>query len=398
MSSPGGGPGRRRRPNGEVSATSDTGEAAQAPERSGSGKAGMTRRVRRAGRTGWALVGIAAVLVLAGFVLSELSLVVVPVVLALFPATLLVPVSDRLKRIGVPAALAALIALLGGLGLIALVLGLMVPLVAMELPELAASAGEGLSELQSLVSEHLGIDIGSMSEAMDEGAELLGEAGDVGGQALAAAIVAFETVTGALIMLVVLFFYLKDGRRLANAVLTTAPSDVRRHIREISDRAWATLSSYFRGQLFVALADAVFIGIGLVILGVPLALPLAVLIFFGGLFPVVGAVTTGVLAVLVAFADAGFGIALIVVGLVLVVQQVEANVLQPYVLGHAIDLHPLVVLLSITIGAIVAGILGAFLAVPLAAIIARSLDYVREHAAEASSGTSATPATGEAAG
>ncbi len=360
-------------------------QASDGPSRSGS--TALTSRVWRAGRTGWALVGVAAALVLAGFVLAELSLVVVPVVLALFPATLLVPVSDALKRIGVPAALAALVALLAGLGLIALVLGLMVPLVAMELPELAESAGEGLADLQRMLSSHLGIEIDSMSELLEEGAEMLGEAGDIAGQALAAAIVAFETIAGALIMLVVLFFYLKDGRRLANGVRLTAPSHVRHHLREISDRAWSTLSSYFRGQLFVALVDAVFIGLGLVILGVPLALPLAVLIFFGGLFPVVGAVTTGALAVLVAFADGGLVIALIVAGLVLVVQQVEANILQPYVLGHAIDLHPLVVLLSITIGAIVAGILGAFLAVPVAAIVARSLDYLREDGPETPSPT-----------
>ena len=386
---------------------SSKGEAPDAPradqtaasgEGAESDAATLKLRVWRAGRTGWALVGIAAALVLAGFVLAELSLVVVPVVLALFPATLLVPVSDALKRLGVPAALAALIALLGGLGLIALVLGLMVPLVAMELPELAASAGEGLADLQRLMSEHLGIEIGNMSELLDEGAELLGEAGDVAGQALAAAVVAFETIAGTLIMLVVLFFYLKDGRRLANGILVTAPSHVRHHLRQISDRGWSTLSSYFRGQLFVALVDAVFIGIGLVVLGVPLALPLAVLIFFGGLFPVVGAVTTGALAVLVAFADGGLGIALIVAGLVLVVQQVEANILQPYVLGHAIDLHPLVVLLSITIGAVVAGILGAFLAVPVAAIFARSLDYLREDAAEATSGTSTVATTTGGAG
>jgi putative heme transporter len=150
-----------------------------------------------------------------------------------------------------------------------------------------------------------------------------------------------------------------------------APETSRPRLRRAADRSWDTLGSYFRGQLLVALVDAVFIGIGLLILGVPLAVPLAVLIFFGGLFPIVGAVTTGALAVLVALADAGLTTALIVLGLVLLVQQLESNVLEPLILGKAIDLHPIVVLLAITTGAVTLGILGAFLAVPVAAIIGR---------------------------
>jgi len=335
-------------------------------------------RLREAGRTGWAIVGIAAAFVVVGLALNQVTLVVVPVVLALFPATLLVPVADWLKRRRVPDAVAALIALLGGLALIGLVLGLMIPLVAMELPDLTESAGEGLTELQQFLDEQFGLEVGGISELLDRGAELLTEAGDIVGSGLQAAIGAVETITGSLIVLVVLFFYLKDGRRLIRGVLHTAPSSLRPRIEGISQRGWVTLTAYFRGQLLVALVDAVFIGIGLLVLGVPLALPLAVLIFFGGLFPIVGAITTGALAVLVALADGGLVTGLIVVGLILVVQQLESNVLQPYILGHAIQLHPLVVLLSIATGGITVGILGAFLAVPVAAIIARSLDYLRE--------------------
>jgi putative heme transporter len=180
------------------------------------------------------------------------------------------------------------------------------------------------------------------------------------------------------LMLVTLFFFLKDGQRLTDGVISTAPPRHRRRLTEVAQRAWDTVGSYFRGQLLVALVDAVFIGIGLLILGVPLALPLAVLIFFGGLFPIVGAVTTGALAVLVALADAGPVTALIVLGLVLLVQQLESNVLEPLILGHVISLHPLVILLAITTGAVTLGILGAFLAVPVTATIARIIDYVRE--------------------
>lgn len=123
------------------------------------------------------------------------------------------------------------------------------------------------------------------------------------------------------------------GRRLSNALVATAPRRHRKRVGEIAERSWETLGGYFRGQLLVALVDAVFIGLGLWLLGVPLALPLAVLVFFGGLFPIVGAVL--------------------------------------------IRLHPLIVLLSITAGAVTLGVLGAFLAVPVAAVIARIVEYLR---------------------
>lgn len=126
------------------------------------------------------------------------------------------------------------------------------------------------------------------------------------------------------------------------------------------------------------------IGLALLLLGVPLALPLAVLIFFGGLFPVVGAVVTGALAVLVALADQGLVVGLVMLGIVLAVQQLESNLLEALILGKAIQLHPLVVLLSITAGALLLGILGAFLAVPAAAILATVVDYAREHDSPAS--------------
>ena len=147
------------------------------------------------------------------------------------------------------------------------------------------------------------------------------------------------------------------------------------------DRAWTTLGAYFRGQLLVALVDALAIGVALLVLGVPLALPLAVLIFFGGLFPIVGAVVTGALAVLVAMADAGLTMGLIVLGIVLAVQQLESNVLAPLVLGKATALHPLGVLTSLTAGGILLGVLGAFIAVPIAASLVRAIGYLRDRSA-----------------
>jgi putative heme transporter len=337
-----------------------------------------TRRLWRAGRTGWALVGLVAALAVVGYVASLLSLLVVPVILALFPATLLVPVATWLRKRGVPAALAALGTILAGILLLFAVVGVLVPIVASEVPELVEAAGEGIGELQETLEQDFGVTVGGVSELMEQAQDAAPEVGEIAGQALGAAVVAFETFAGVLLLLVALFFYLKDGRRLTNGVLSLVPERLRPHGDALAGRFWNTLGGYFRGQLLVAFVDAVLIGVGLVILGVPLALPLAVLIFFGGLFPVVGAVATGALAVLVALADQGLVIGLIVLALVLIVQQLESNVLEPVILGRTVHLHPLLVLLSITAGALLLGVLGAFLAVPAAAVAAEAVAYVRE--------------------
>ena len=336
-------------------------------------------RLWRAGRTAWALVGVALALVVLGIVAGELTIVVVPLILALFPATLLAPVAGWMKDRGLPGALAALISLLAGLGLIVAVIGAMVPLVADQIPDLVESAAEGIEELEGFLEDGpLGLETGGIEGLLDTAQDAMGEVGEYAGQAAGAAFAAFEAFAGLLLLFVALFFYLKDGRRLSEGVITTVPRRSRERFRRIVYGSWDTLGKYFRGQLLVALVDAVVIGIGLVILGVPLALPLAVLIFFGGLFPIVGAVATGALAVLVALADGGLTTGLIVLGLVLVVQQLESNVLEPIILGRAIALHPLLIVASIMAGSLVLGILGAFLAVPVAAIAARVIDELRD--------------------
>ncbi len=332
----------------------------------------------RAGRTSWSLVGVLVLVVVVAVVLSQIPLVVIPVVLALFPATLLIPVEGFLERRGAPSALASIATILAAIVLVVGALAIITTLVVVQLPELTESAGDGLAQVEGFLAEDpLGIGLTGMADVVEAVGEQLGEAGELAPQALEAAVAAFEFVAGLLILLVVLFFYLKDRRRLPEGVLSLVPARFRGHARAIGVRAWDTIGAYFRGQLLVALVDAVVIGIGLLILGVPLAIPLAVLIFFGGLFPIVGAVTTGALAILVALADSGLTAGLIVLGLILVVQQLESNVLQPFILGHAIKLHPLMVLLAITTGAITVGILGAFLAVPVAAVIAEAIDYLR---------------------
>ncbi len=337
----------------------------------------------RFGRIAWATLGVLALAVVAGVVLRELALVVVPLLLALFPATLLVPVARWLERWRIPRTVAAIVTLLGGLILFFGVAAGTVTLVVAQLPDILESAGEGIDGVEELVG---GVVPGFEIPAVDEIRGMIlerietSEEGSTGFamQALGMAMGAVEVVAGMLLVLVVLFFYLKSGRALAEGLAGFVAPGSRERLMPLAEEAWETLGAYFRGQLLVALVDAVFIGIGLVLLGVPLALPLAALVFFGGLFPIVGALATGVLAILVAFSHGGIGIALAVTGLVLAVQQLEGNVLEPLILSQVLDLNPLVIIMSITLGAIVLGVLGAFLAVPTAAIGKRLIVRLRE--------------------
>lgn len=347
------------------------------PETARGPQEGLSTRVRGLGRTAWALLGIVGVAAVAGYAVTRVPLAVVTVILALFPATALSPLSRWLKRKGWPPALAALAAILAAILVIGGVIGGMVPLVIRGIPALTESASRGLAQLESFLEDGvLGVE-GSLSGLVERARESMPEAGQLAQEGMTAAMAALETAAGVLLVIVFLFFYLKDGPLLFDRLSGLAPRNVRPRIRGVAERTWETLGAYFRGQLLIALTDAVLIGIGLLIVGVPLALPLAVLIFFGGLFPIVGAVTTGALAVLVAFADGGVGTALIVLTIVLVVQQIEGNVLQPLIMSHAIKLHPMVVLLSITVGATLLGVLGAFLAVPVVGTVARAVAYWR---------------------
>jgi putative heme transporter len=337
-------------------------------EASAGSRDGPLQRLLVAGRVGWAMIGVAGAVVVIGFVMGRLSLVVVPVVLALFPATLFISSANRLKR-RLPDALAASITLLAGLAAIGLVIGLMVPLVAAELPRLADTASEGVAEVaRFLDAGPFGVDLGGVAGLIERARDQLGDLGELAGPALAAATAAVEIVVATVLLLVVLFFYLKDGERIGHGLLAVVPPYLRPRLERVGEQAWQILGAFFRGQLLIALVDAVAIGIGLALLRVPLALPLAVLVFFGGLFPIVGAVAAGALAVLVALAHGGLVLGLVVLALIVAVQQLEGNVLEPLILSQVVKLPALVVVLVVTAGAITFGVLGAFLAVPITAV------------------------------
>ncbi len=347
--------------------------------------------VRRAGRLAWAVIGILALAVVAGFVFQKLALLFVPLILALFPATLLVPVARTLEGRRLPRTLAAIVTLVGSLLLLSLFAGTAVTLVVSEVPALVESAGEGVAGVEELVQRAFpdfripGIDglLEMLRDRLDEGSDEEGNtAGGLTSGVVSATLGAVEVIAGILLFVVTLFFYLRSGRELATGTVNFLVPGARDLVLQLAEEAWETLGGYFRGQLLIALFDAVLIGIGLLVLGVPMVIPLVALTFLGGLFPIVGAVVTGALAVLVAFAHGGIGLGLGVAAIVLLVQQVESNVLAPMILSRVVDLQPLVVILAVTLGGITLGVLGAFVAVPAAAIVKQVVTSLRSSSEE----------------
>jgi predicted PurR-regulated permease PerM len=196
--------------------------------------------------------------------------------------------------------------------------------------------------------------------------------------------VVVEALTGILLTFFSTLFLLYDGRRIWNWTLKLVPAAARPAVAGAGPRAWRTLTAYVRGTVLVALIDAVFIGIGIYFLKVPMAVPLAVFIFLFSFIPLVGAVASGALAVLVALVTQGVFTAVMTLAVVLAVQQIEGHILQPFILGRAVRVHPLAVVLTVATGGMVAGIGGAVVAVPLVAVTNTVVSYLKAYAEEQS--------------
>ena len=329
------------------------------------------------------LLVVAAVVVL-GYLVGKLWVVLLPVLLGLLLATVLWPPVRFLRARGAPAALAALAVIVAAVLLLIALVGGLAPQVTGQAQELADKVTAGLQDLQELVQGpplNLGED--RIGGAVDQViGELQQNAQNIAGRVLTGAVAAGSVMLTAVLAVVLCFFYLKDGPKFVPWISGLVGPRAAPHVAALSLRTWTTLSGFIKAQALVGLVDAVAIGIGLAVLGVPLALPLAVLIFFGAFIPIIGAFVTGALAALIALVTNGVTSALIVIALVLVVQQLEGNVLQPILVGRTLDLHPALVILAVTAGGSFAGITGAFLAVPVVAVGAVIVRYARQQLAE----------------
>jgi putative heme transporter len=312
-------------------------------------------------------LGTAALL----FVMVRLYLVTMPVIIALILATLCVPPARWLESKRVPRALAAGIVVLGGAGVIGGLLALLAPAFVEQVRELQPTVVAAIDQIFGWVESTFGWDREEVFGLLSQGLATLGErSGEVASQVVSGAAIAVQSLAAIALALVLLFFFVKDGTQIVAWIIERSPTEHEATVRAVGRRAWIALAGFVRGTAAIALIDAVGIGVGLAIVGVPLVLPIAVLVFLGGFIPVIGAFVTGLLAVLVALAAGGFEQALIVFAIVLAVQQIESNVLQPVIMRRAVALHPIVILAALTAGAALIGIVGAFLAVPVAAVLA----------------------------
>jgi putative heme transporter len=301
--------------------------------------------------------------------LLQIRLLVIPVMIALILAAAIGPFVNVMRRKGVPGALATVIAFLSLLVLLAATTTVIVMAVRSEWDELVTAAASGLDELQSfLLTGPLPIDQAQINEAREALIDFA-TSQQVRSGALTGLSAVTEFIAGTTLMVVVLFFFLKDGEKIWNFFLRPFGGRRAAKLRRAGSRTLEVLGGYVRGTAIIALVDATAIGIALLILQVPLAIPLAMIVFLGAFIPLVGATVAGILAALVALVANGPVVALIVVIIVIAVNQLEGDLLQPIVMGNALKLHALVILFALTAGTILAGIIGAVLSVPLAAVV-----------------------------
>jgi len=283
-------------------------------------------------------------------------------------AALLQPGAAALVRHGWPRSLAAFAMLLVGLAVVSGIITLVVERFNAGFNDLAAQVSEGVGQVQTFVVRTFPITQNQLENAVTQLQDtLLANQDTIATGALTTAATVGEVVTGIVLALFTLFFFLKDGRSIWLWLVGLFPADSRAYIDEAARRSWRTLISYVRATVVVALVDAIGIGVGLAILQVELVIPLAALVFLGAFIPIIGSFLAGSVAVLVALVTQGPITALFALGVVVAVMQLEGHVLQPLLLGRAVRVHPLAVVLAIAAGLLIAGIFGALIAVPAVA-------------------------------
>ncbi|MET8611290.1 AI-2E family transporter [Streptomyces misionensis] len=340
--------------------------------------------VRVAAEAGWRLLVLAGTVWVLMRVISAIQLVVFAFVIALLVTALLQPTVARLTRRGVPRGPATALTAISGFVVIGL-MGWFVTWQVMEnIDTLSTQIQSGIDDLRNwllkspfhVTDKQINQIAKNLREAIGANADQITSAGLEGVQVIV------EALTGILLVFFSTLFLLYDGKRIWQWFLKLVPSAAREGVAGAGPRAWRTLTAYVRGTVLVALIDAIFIGIGIYFLDVPMAVPLAVFIFLFSFIPLVGAVASGALAVIVALVTQGVFTAVMTLVVVLAVQQIEGHVLQPFILGRAVRVHPLAVVLTVAAGGMVAGIGGAVVAVPLVAVTNTVVGYLRQYSAE----------------
>ncbi|MEV4174849.1 AI-2E family transporter [Nonomuraea sp. NPDC049709] len=314
----------------------------------------------------WRLLGWFAVIAVAFFCLYHVRTVAISIIIGVFLTALLLPPAKWLRSRGLGRALATTIVFAGGLLLAGALFALLVPPTVDSVSQLRDSVGKVLDDLHDLTAR-FGLDD---QQLIDQARDYLSTQGrQVTSGALAGVRTVGEIVIGAVLAVILSVYFVHGGDKLFRWLIALAPASARTRLAETGHLVFSVIGRYIRGIAIVGAVDGFFIGIALWILGVPLALPLAVLTFVGAFLPVVGAFMAGLLAAVVALVSKGVLVALIVVAVTVAVQQIEGHVLAPQIYGKALDLPGAVILVAITVGSVIAGIAGAFLAAPVTSVI-----------------------------
>jgi predicted PurR-regulated permease PerM len=313
------------------------------------------------GIVGWALLRL----------IGTVRIVVIPLLIALLLSALLAPAVGWLLRARFPRSLATALVLIGGLAGVIGTLTLVVNEFINGLPQLSEKATAGIRQIQDwLKTGPLHLSDSQLNRYIDAGQQWIDQhTSSLTSGAVSTAATLFEVLTGILLVLFSTFFFLRDGRKIWRFLVGLLPINARWRVDDAGRASWATLGAYVRATVLVAFIDAVGIGLFLVIFKIPFAFPLAALVFLGAFIPIVGAALSGAVAVLVALVDSGWVRALVILGVVIAVQQLEGHVLQPLIMGRAVAIHPLAVIVAIASGVVLAGITGALVSVPLVAVL-----------------------------
>ncbi|WP_374113395.1 AI-2E family transporter [Frankia sp. AgB1.8] len=326
----------------------------------------------------WRLLIIGAAVYVVVIAIGRVRSIVIPVVAGLLITALIVPIAQRLQRVGVPRLASAFLALLTFfviLGGVAVGVGFNA---ANELPTVVDQVNNGIGQVRDyLTNGPLHLSQKQITDLIDSVQHsLTANRGKVVSQVITTASVLVEVLASLLVTVFATFFFVYDGAGIWNWIVNRFPASAEERVRGAGREAWATLTGYIRGTVLIAFTDALGISIGLVSVGTPLVAPLALLTFFGGFIPIVGATVAGTAAVLVTLVAKGLVPAIIVLCVVVVVQQFEGHVMHPLVMRRAVNLHPLAIVISLSAGAVLAGIPGAIAAVPTVAVINRVAGYL----------------------
>ncbi|MFW6086359.1 MAG: AI-2E family transporter [Myxococcota bacterium] len=343
----------------------------------------VPRWLHVAGAYGWRFVAAAAAFYVFLHVMKELRVVVIPIVLGVVLATLLEPVARWMSNHKVPRPVSAVLTILIGIGLLAGLLALFGHGVAGEMGELGRSLEKGYRQaIGWVVTSPLNVTRDQVTSWVDEQMSgLQAQAVESSTEIMTSLAQVIQLVIMLLLTIVFALYFTWDGDRQFDRTVSLLPERMQGHAREMGARTWRTVSGYMRAIFLIAAIDALLFGLGIWIIGVPLVLPLMLLMFVGSIIPIVGPIVATLVAALVALADGGLAPAGLTILVGTAVQQTEGNVLHPFLMGRVVHLHPAVVLFAVTAGATLAGVVGVFIAIPLVGALKAILSYAREQAA-----------------